>query len=86
MLNFSLSLFLLTTCMLSAKLSDAQKMVAVHNLNRSIKIECMYATYNTFTGQPLYPVQFYKKAYLLKKVAHQIDLIQQELKQQGLRL
>lgn len=81
-----LSLCLLTVCILSAKLSDAEKMVAIHSLNPAIKIQCMYATYDNFTGQPLYPVQFYNKAYLLKEVAEQIDLIQKELEQQGLGL
>lgn len=69
-----------------AKLSDAQKMVGIHNLNPTIKIECMYATYYNFTGQPLYPFEFYNKAYLLKEVADQINLIQKELEQYGLGL
>lgn len=69
-----------------AQLNDVQQLVPVHDINPNIKIECMYATYRNFTGQQIYPEQFYGKTYLLKEVAEQLSKVQEELEQQGLGL
>jgi D-alanyl-D-alanine dipeptidase len=69
-----------------AKQEDAQKLVAVNDVNSNIKIECMYATHNNFTGQRVYPKKLYNRTYLLKHVAQQLSKVQEELEQQGLGL
>jgi len=69
-----------------AKQEDVQKLISLNEVNPYIKIECMYATHNNFTGKALYPKKFYQKTYILKHVAVALDEIQKELEQQGLGL
>ena len=76
-------LSLLVVCSLNAVKEDAQKLVLINDINENIKIECMYATYKNFTGMRIYPEKFYKKAYLLKHVALQLDKVQKELEKGG---
>lgn len=62
---------------------DAAKLVAINDVSPNIKIECMYATYNNFTGQRIYPAAFFGRCYLLAHVAEQLHNVQKELESMG---
>ncbi len=79
-------LFGSTLSMLFGKQEHLEKLVAINDVSPSIRIECKYASYDNFTGQRLYPAQFYSRTYLLKEVALQLDKVQKELEKQGLGL
>lgn len=66
--------------------TQPHNLVAINTINPNIKIECWYATCHNFTGQRVYPKQFFKKAYLLPEIAKQLDKVQKELEQQGFGL
>lgn len=58
-------------------------MVDITKVNSSIKVDCVYATDNNFTGKVIYKES---KCYALKEVAQKLDLIQKELEKRGLGL
>lgn len=65
---------------------ELPQLVSVRSINKNIKIECWYATYNNFTGQQIYPSPFFSKCFLLKNVARALSNVQKELELQGLGL
>ncbi len=79
-------LFLLVAFTLQATPKDAQKLAVINKVNSKIKIRCMYASYDNFTGQRVYPARFFNRTFLLKHVAEQLSKVQNELEKQGLGL